>query len=63
MLDPARYRCPWCGEVQEADVDASAGSTQEYVEDCTVCCRPSVLTVRRVGGRLNVAARAESDQL
>jgi hypothetical protein len=26
-------------------VDLSAGSEQEYVEDCPVCCRPNVVHV------------------
>jgi hypothetical protein len=26
-------------------VDPSAGTSQEYVEDCPVCCRPNVLRV------------------
>lgn len=32
-------QCPYCGEMFETEVDASGGS-QEYVEDCYVCCRP-----------------------
>lgn len=31
--------CPYCGEIQEVELDLSAGS-QRYVEDCQVCCRP-----------------------
>jgi hypothetical protein len=26
-------------------IDLSAGTSQEYVEDCPVCCRPSVIHV------------------
>ena len=32
--------CPYCGEAVELSVDEGGGSHQEYVEDCTVCCRP-----------------------
>ena len=32
--------CPYCGEVVTISVDPSGGATQEYVEDCQVCCRP-----------------------
>ena len=32
-------QCPYCGEMFETEVDTSGGS-QEYVEDCYVCCRP-----------------------
>jgi cysteine-rich CPXCG protein len=42
----AEYTCSYCGEVVETTVDASAGETQSYVEDCAVCCRPNILRVR-----------------
>ncbi len=32
--------CPYCGEVVAIAPDAGGGSTQEYVEDCPVCCQP-----------------------
>lgn len=32
--------CPYCGEVNEIAIDPGGGATQEYVEDCQVCCRP-----------------------
>jgi hypothetical protein len=42
---PATYVCGFCGEVVETSVDPSAGGSQRYVEDCSVCCRPNVLQV------------------
>jgi hypothetical protein len=30
--------CPYCGEPFAASVDISGGS-QDYIEDCPVCCR------------------------
>jgi hypothetical protein len=36
--------CPYCGESIELVIDCSVPS-QEYVEDCEVCCRPMVLSV------------------
>ena len=36
-----RITCPYCGEDWIALADPSAGSA-DYVEDCTVCCRPIV---------------------
>ncbi len=39
------FQCAGCGEWNETTVDASAGRSQRYVEDCQVCCRPNVLTV------------------
>jgi hypothetical protein len=35
------YRCPHCGEKVDTDPDPGGGSTQEYIEDCPVCCRPN----------------------
>jgi hypothetical protein len=32
--------CPYCGEMNEIAIDPGGGATQEYVEDCQVCCRP-----------------------
>lgn len=44
MSDEATYVCDWCGEEIVVPLDASAGSRQEYVEDCPVCCRPNLIT-------------------
>jgi hypothetical protein len=32
--------CPYCGEENEVAIDPGSGETQEYVEDCQVCCQP-----------------------
>jgi transcription elongation factor Elf1 len=32
--------CPYCGEANLIVVDESAGESQEYVEDCQICCQP-----------------------
>ena len=45
MPDDARYHCESCGEEIVVPVDLSAGASQEYVEDCPVCCRPNVVHV------------------
>ena len=37
--------CPYCGEPNEVGIDAGGGSSQDYVEDCQVCCRPWRVTV------------------
>ena len=36
----AKFQCAGCGEWIETTVDESAGSKQQYVEDCQVCCQP-----------------------
>lgn len=45
MHDDATYLCDHCGEEIVVPIDPSAGSTQQYVEDCPVCCHPSVIHV------------------
>jgi hypothetical protein len=44
-------RCPFCGELDEIHVDAGGGDTQEYTEDCAVCCRPRIVHVEPGDGQ------------
>lgn len=37
--------CPYCYSENSTEVDVSAGS-QDYYEDCEVCCAPMALSVR-----------------
>lgn len=32
--------CPYCGESVEIGLDPGGGASQQYVEDCQVCCQP-----------------------
>ena len=32
--------CPYCGEENEIAVDPGSGESQDYIEDCQVCCQP-----------------------
>ncbi len=34
--------CPYCGELIELVIDCSVPE-QQYIEDCSVCCRPIVV--------------------
>ncbi len=45
MQDEASYVCEACGEEIVVPIDLSAGESQEYVEDCPVCCRPNLVHV------------------
>jgi len=57
----SRVDCPYCGELCEIAVDASAGR-QEYVEDCQVCCKPIQLSIRiGADGAPSIAARREDE--
>ena len=55
------YVCPECGEEIVVPLDISAGESQEYVEDCPVCCHPNVIHVELDGdnGEARVWAEAE----
>ncbi|MEX2672646.1 MAG: CPXCG motif-containing cysteine-rich protein [Phycisphaeraceae bacterium] len=45
MNDDASYICDSCGEEIIIPVDPSAGTHQEYVEDCPVCCCANIIHV------------------
>jgi hypothetical protein len=40
------YQCASCGEINEVLLEPANGHRQQLVEDCTVCCRPMVITAR-----------------
>jgi hypothetical protein len=42
----ATVYCPYCNESVEIAIDPGGGSTQEYVEDCEVCCQPWTVKVQ-----------------
>ena len=44
MLDTCHVQCPYCWETIEIVVDPSEAD-QQYIEDCSVCCRPIHLQV------------------
>ena len=45
MESDGSYICDSCGEEIVVPLDLSAGRSQEYVEDCPVCCCPNVIHV------------------
>lgn len=54
-------QCPYCGEQIEVLIDCSVDS-QEYTEDCSVCCRPIILRVEIYDGEvLSLGARTEDE--
>ena len=63
MKDEASYTCDSCGEEIVVPIDHTAGTSQEYVEDCPVCCRPNVIHVEiNEDGDAAVWANAEQDE-
>lgn len=60
-LESSTIYCPYCGEHIDVLVDCSVES-QEYVEDCSVCCRPIVIAVSSLDGELlSLQARSENE--
>lgn len=55
------WECSTCGEMSQVLYDPSAGYRQEFVEDCSVCCRPNVITldVDPSEGLLRIGVRPE----
>lgn len=43
-LEERQIGCPFCSEAITILLDVSAGS-QQYIEDCQVCCRPMQVTL------------------
>ena len=61
MLLETTYLCPHCAQSSETTVDASQGSSQSYVEDCQVCCRPLLFRVGIENDEAWIEATPESD--
>lgn len=58
--DEGSYVCDACGEEIVIPLDLSAGESQQYVEDCPVCCRPNVIRVEiDASGDVRVWAEGE----
>ena len=54
--------CPCCGESIGVVLDLSV-PVQRYVEDCSVCCRPILLSYSSLAGELlELAAHAEGGE-
>lgn len=62
VLRKMQARCPYCGEVQRLEIDLSEGLPQEFVSDCTVCCRPiEVAVTSGLHGDANPVLRLRSE--
>ncbi|OYT97152.1 MAG: CPXCG motif-containing cysteine-rich protein [Pseudomonas sp. PGPPP3] len=60
MLESQDYQCPYCGEPVEALLDLSGGD-QQYIEDCSVCCRPIQFELQTDGDSWDLQVRREDD--
>jgi sarcosine oxidase delta subunit len=52
--------CPYCGETIEFTLDGSAGG-QDYVEDCSVCCRPIEVSLFHDGSEWQFVVRRDDE--
>lgn len=60
--ESAEASCPYCGELVELILDTGGAASQQYVEDCEVCCRPWVVYVDWTeDGIANVDLRTQDD--
>lgn len=50
-MEEAEITCPHCFSEITLMVDMSAGS-QQYIEDCQVCCNPLEITITMEDGEL-----------
>jgi len=58
---PLGTLCPYCGERVTVHVEPTGMSTERYVEDCPVCCRPWTVRVERGPSGPGVALLREDD--
>jgi hypothetical protein len=60
MNDDGTYICDACGEEIVVPIDLTQGTSQDYVEDCPVCCRANLIHVEvDEDGDVRVWAEAE----
>ena len=60
-IETAFIQCPYCGERIEVVVDCSV-EEQEYIEDCSVCCRPITISVVTSQGEVvSIEGRSEDE--
>ena len=52
--------CPYCGESISIVVDPSV-EEQQYIEDCSVCCRPVELEVLVTGDSIQVITKRDDE--
>ncbi len=60
MDDELSYICGSCGEEIVIPLDTSQGNSQEYIEDCPVCCHPNLIRIEiEPDGHISVSSELE----
>lgn len=60
-MDSVLAICPYCGEEVEVTVEPVGMASEQYVEDCPVCCRPWRVQVSREGDEVGVQLLRDDD--
>lgn len=60
LLQTHNINCPYCGEQIQIIIDCSIAS-QEYIEDCNVCCRPIIIDINIEEDNINIIVRNENE--
>ena len=58
-METVTYSCAFCGEENDVLADPSGGRRQTFTEDCTVCCRPNLITLIFEGNDVRLEAVQE----
>lgn len=61
MLRPTATQCPYCWQTIDVFIDPSVHH-QDYIEDCSVCCRPISIGVSVMAdGEIDIRVQTEDD--
>jgi hypothetical protein len=51
-LEEVMIQCPQCGEEFAIQIETAVDGTVELIEDCAVCCRPTLVRVKTSSGEV-----------
>ena len=60
LLQSHTVGCPYCGENIDVVIDCSEIS-QEYIEDCQVCCRPINFYINVMDEDVDIRVTSENE--
>jgi transcription elongation factor Elf1 len=60
LIQNKTVQCPYCGEIIDVLIDTSV-EQQDYIEDCSVCCRPIEFSVAVLDDVISVTVRTNDE--
>ncbi|MFZ1322288.1 MAG: CPXCG motif-containing cysteine-rich protein [Ignavibacteria bacterium] len=45
-FDDIEISCPYCGEINFLNIEIGNNSSDEFITDCEICCRPFTVNVQ-----------------